>query len=550
MAQENAMRFWSALATIVVVSACVAAPEKAVEQGSGEPVPGGTVVIGTLSDVQTWNPYLSEDFFTDELLGLLFPSLAVEQPDYRDHPPSFAPSLARSRSWSDDHLTLTLQLEPDAVWSDGVPVTAADVVFTWRSQTSPELAWPYGDIKSSIESVEAVGAKTVRVRFARSYPYQLMDLNEGPIIPAHAWSTIPWATWSDVDWSKHLVTVGPFQLADHIPQQEIVFQRAPRYYKPQRPLLDSVVWRVIPSQLNLLTQLRTGAIDFMKGIPPREARRVADDPDIRLISFSDRGYVHICWNLRRPLLADVRVRRALAYAIDRETIIDVAYQGYAKPSAGPVLSDMWAFNHQLEQLDHSPDKARQLLADAGWSDQDGDGTLDRNGVAFKLEILANSENQIRQDICLLVQKDLAKVGVEVAPRFVEWGTLLALRSKGEYDGIVNRWIEPTQVDLYEVWHSAEDTEASLNYGGYANPEVDRLIAQAEATSEFTAQKPLFDRIQELIVADQPYAFLAEGLGLDGLRFRVHGAIINEATPYFNLEDWYVNMAPPRPSQSP
>jgi peptide/nickel transport system substrate-binding protein len=277
----------------------------------------------------------------------------------------------------------------------------------------------------------------------------------------------------------------------------------------------------------------------VNGIAPADAKRVIRTAGLELVVFPDRGYSQIRWNLRRPLFADPRVRRALTMAIDREAINQVVYRGFARPCVGPILSQMWAFNHDLQHLPYDPATARRLLAESGWSDYDGDGMLDRDGVGFSFEILTNSENELRQDICLLVEENLERVGIQANPRFVEWGTLLALESRGDFDAIVSRWIEPTLIDLGELWHSAPEGMVTDNSGGYSNPEVDRLLAEVEAATTFEDQKPLFDRIQELVVADQPYTFLAETSRLVGVRTRVRGAVFNAATPYFNLEEWYV-----------
>ncbi|MCK5376630.1 MAG: hypothetical protein KAJ97_06085, partial [Acidobacteria bacterium] len=343
------------------------------------PAPENTVVIGVLADLQSWNPYLADDLFAEQLLALVYPSLAVEQTDYQMHPPSFSPSLAKSWEWSPDRLSLTFHLREDAVWSDGVPVTSEDVVFSFRTQTAPEVAWAWMDITDSVENVEALDAHTVRYRFNRQYPYQLMDVNDGPIIPAHLWGKIPYEQWLDTDWSELVLSAGPFVPGEHARQQEIILERNPRYWIADRPRLERVVFRVVPSKSALLNQLLSGGIDFMNFVPPADAERVRRSPELELILYTDRSYTQICWNLSRPLFADVKVRRALGLAIDRETIIDVAYDGFARPSAGPVLSAMWAFNRDLEPLPFDPATARALLAEAGWEDRDGDGVLDRDG---------------------------------------------------------------------------------------------------------------------------------------------------------------------------
>jgi peptide/nickel transport system substrate-binding protein len=502
--------------------------------------PADTVIVGVQSDIQSWNPFLAEDSTSEDVLALIYPSLAVEQVDYQQHPPSFNPSLAESWEFSENGLSLTFKLRADTKWSDGTPVSSEDLLFSWRAQTSATLGWLWSDITDNIDAIEALDEHTVRYTFTHRYPYQLMDVNDGPIVPAHAWEKIPFEAWEDTDWSEHVVAAGPFQPLTHTPQQEIILERNPTYFVPQRPRLERLVFRVVPSKSALFNQLLAGEIDLVNDIPPGEAARVQSNPDLELRIFSDRSYTHICWNLQNELFEDPRVRRALGLAIDRETLIDVVYSGFARPSVGPVLSSMWAFNRDLEPLPFDPLAATDLLAEAGWKDSDGDGLLDRNGQPFSFEILAPAESEVRQDVVLMIERDLGRIGVKVVPRLIEWGAVQSAVAEGDFDAFVNRWIEPTQVDLEGIWRSAQPGSPTFNFGHYSNPEVDRLLDEVAAAPDFATQKPLLDRVQEIIVADQPYTFLVENVRLVGLNSRVRGAEINDATIFFNVADWYIH----------
>jgi peptide/nickel transport system substrate-binding protein len=513
--------------------------------GGGPPAPDdeSVVVLGTIADVQSWNPFLSESQFTDWVLGVIYPKLAVEQTDYRNHPPTFEPALAREWSWSADGLELEIELRREAAWSDGVPITARDVVFSLSIARSADIGWYAADVAADMLEVEEVDEHTVRVRFARRDPYAFMRLNDTPIVPAHAWSEIPLASWYDIDWSERTVAGGPFRLARHVPRQEIVLEKNPGYWRPDHPRLDRVVWRVLPSKTALVTQLVAGEVDFAYGIAPTDAAAVAEHTGLDLISFPDRSYTHVVWNLEVAPLDDVRVRRALAMAVDRDALIAAVYRGGATPSVGPVLSTMWAFNDELEPPPYDPRRAAALLDDAGWVDDDGDGLRERAGVPFELELLAPSESEDRQDIARMLAADLARVGVRAEPRFQEWGTVIARLDEGDFQAVVNRWVEPTRIELREIWHSADPGASTFNYGGYANSEVDRLIEEMERVTDLEAQREPVDRVQELIVADQPYLFLVENLKLAALSVRVRDAEVNDASPFFNLDEWWVSTAP-------
>ncbi|NOZ77800.1 MAG: hypothetical protein GXP48_01215 [Acidobacteria bacterium] len=519
-------------------------PPGSVEKPGSAAAPGrgGTVVIGALSGINNWNPYLNETALGDDVLSLLYPTLAIEQVDYRAHPPSFTPNLASSWEFSPDHLTLTFHLRSSARWSDGTPVTSADVLFSYRTRISPEIGWESESLKKKIRSVDAPDAHTVRFHYTHRYPYQLMDANDGPIIPAHAWGSIPYAAWDRQDWRALALSAGPFELSSATPQQQFVLKRNPLYWKKGRPFLDRLIWRIVPDQGNLLTQLRTGEIDFMQGIPPRQAGQLRGDPHVRLIHFPDRSYGYIGWNTRRPLFRDPRVRRALTLALDRRTILDTVMRGYGRLAVGPVLSTMWAFDSRLVPYPYDPARARTLLAAAGWTDTDGDGILDRRGKRLAFELMTNAGNEIREDICQMAASQLARIGIKVSVRFIEWGTMLSRLEHGDFDAYISAWREGTQVDPAPLWHSAPPGAPTYNYVGYSNPEVDRLIDQLAATETAEAQKPLLDRFQEIVHRDQPYTFLYEGQRLDGINRRIRGAVINDATAYFNVDEWTVSSS--------
>ena len=524
----------------ILLAACSpdGGPTPDVDRPDATPSAGGSVTIGVLADVENWNPYLTDSAFAEDTLSFLYPTLAIEQADFVDHPPTFTPNLAESWQVSDDGLEITFQLRTDARWGDGTRVTADDVLFTWKTQTDPTIAWIGAEIKSAIDSVEALDESTVRFRFTHVYPYQMMDVNDGLIIPA-AWSAIPFADWETTDWKAAATSAGPFRLAEATPQQEIVFARNPTYWVADRPYLERVIWRVVPDQTALLTQLLAGELDMMQQIPPHEVERVRSRPNIRLAEYPDRTYSFVGWNLRNDLFSDPQVRRALTMAIDRQGIVRGVLHGHGEVAAGPVLSTMWAFNDALEAYPYAPQQATELLAAAGWRDSDGDGTLDRDQQPFAFELITNAGNQIREDVCVRIANDLERIGISATPRFLEWGAMLGALDGAEFDAFVFAFRESTQVDLYDLWHSANPDEPTYNWVGFADEDVDRLLEEVDVAVTTAQQGPPLARIQEIIHSQQPVTFLYEGHRVDAINTRIRDADVNAATPYFNLDAWHV-----------
>ncbi|MGV8039105.1 MAG: ABC transporter substrate-binding protein [Thermoanaerobaculaceae bacterium] len=508
--------------------------------GGGAGGGGQELIVAIPADVETFNEYQSTgESLENAIIDLLYPTLLEEQPDFAERPPTFAPRLATEWQFSDDRRILRVKLRQDAVWSNGFRVTADDVRFTLMAQKSEEAGSLFVEQKAAIRGIEVLDSFTFQAHFSRVYPYQLMDLNDGHIVPANAWSGVPFSEWPHADFTKELVSCGPFRLASRIPQQTTVLERDPRHWSPAR--LDRLVLRVIPDAASQVGQLLAGQVHFIPMVPPRDAARLRQSGKVKVVTYPSRLLGFLAWNNRRPALADPRVRRALTLAINRAALVDAVYLGYARVATGPVLSSMWAFDRTLSPLPNDPAEARRLLAEAGWSDADGDGVLDRSGTRFELELLYPATNTMRAQMAVLVQADLARVGVAASPRPTEFGALMARQDSGEFDAVLTAWEEATKVDLSSGWATASDQAGSGNFFGYSNPELDRVLADAATAPDLERTRALLARAQQLVVADQPVTFLYEAQQIVAFSSRLT-ATPSPALVFFGVASW--TMAPP------
>jgi peptide/nickel transport system substrate-binding protein len=513
------------------------------EHAGGAPTPhrGGTVVVGWSAQPSGVNEYtVPGTAVTTEINRQLFLHLVQELPDFERHPPTFAPELAESFDWSPDHKTLTFHLRKDMVWSDGVPFTADDVRFTWQAQTNPQVAWDSAAIKSAISDVEIVDPHTVRFHFSRVYAKQFLDVNEGGIIPKHAWEKLPFARWRESsDWFRdHLVVDGPFTVASWKPEQDVVLVRNPRYYRHDRPLLDRVVVRPVADQASLTNQLLSGQIDFVPQFSPSDLASLQKNPDLRIIPYWFRLYVVVIWNTTDPLFSDPEVRRAMTLAIDRQTIVDTVLGSTGRVATSPVVSGVWAHDASLRPWPYDPAEARRILAAHGWKDSDGDGVLDKNGKPFAFEIGSNGGNQQRNDAAVMIQSQLQKIDVRAEPRILEFNTLISQASEGKFGAMIFGFTMDTGMDLTSQFHSSQTREEG-NFGAYSNPEVDRLIEQTMSVSDIRDARPALNRIQQIVHRDQPMTFLWESQRLTAVRRRVHDAAPNVLFSLYNLQDWWI-----------
>jgi len=515
--------------------------------GTPSPPPPTVAVGATISDLSGVNELLAADIqFTTDILDQLFVQLLSEQADFTEHPPTFAPELALGYDWSEDHRGLTFHLREDAVWSDGVPITAEDVRWTWQAQTSPEIAWTYADMKDAITDVEVVDAHTVRFHFREAYSTQLLDAIEGKILPKHAWEQIPFSAWRQrADWFRdHLVTSGPFVLGAWRPGEEIVLERNERYFDRTKPKLDRVVFRIAPDAAGHTEQLLAGTLDFACGITPADALRIAPRQDLRVVAFDNRQYDFVCWNTLRPPFDDADIRRALTLAIDRQALVDTLFKTYARVASSPIPSTFWAHDPNLRPLPYDPAEARRILAMKGFSDSDGDGIVERQGRPFSFELTTNSSNRNRSAAVVMIQEQLRKVGIAATARTIEIHALSDANRKHDFDATISGWAIDTTLDLTPYFHSSESA-GGYNIGSYQSLEADRLLEAARRAETPQAALPDLLRLQQVLHADQPFTFLWEPQRLCGVRADLIDVQPNAISAYFNLPDWQRRARPDR-----
>jgi peptide/nickel transport system substrate-binding protein len=504
-----------------------------------------TLVIGSTADIEGVNYLVNHNVSTNtQVLHQLFLTLVKESPDFVERPPTFQPLLAESWEWSDDHLALTFKLREGVTWSDGRPVTAEDVRWTWQAQTNPEVAWEGLTFKENVRDVEVIDPLTVRFHFNRVDPMGMLHANEGVILPKHAWSEIPFERWRESGrwFRQHLVTDGPFRLASWAPGDELVLERNPAYFEEGLPRLDRVVFRQVPDQSAMVTRLLNGELDFGANISPEDVPRLRQAEHLELLEYWGIGYIYFAWNHREPLFADARVRRALTYGLDRQGMVDALWGDYARVGMTPIVQSVWAFNDALEPYPYDPAETRRLLAEAGWRDTDGDGVLDKDGRPFHFELLVHSGNVQRQNAAVMAQQQLAQVGIDVDLTLLDFATFVEAVDEGRFEAYIAGLTMGTDLDLSYLLKS-DQVEAGLNHTAYNNPEIDRLIDEANSQADARDMKRLLDEVQVIVHRDQPMTFLWESKRLNVINRRVQGAEPNLLSPFENLEEWWIEPPP-------
>ena len=394
-------------------------------------------------------------------------------------------------------------LHDDVRWHDGAPFTSRDVKFTYEAIMDDRVASPRKPDYELVLSVETPDARRVRVVYRRPFSPALESWMMS-VLPAHLLAGVPPDQWP-LTFNRKPVGTGPFKFAEWKTNQFVRVARNEDYFKGL-PHLDGIVFRTLPDPLTLRLAFETRQVDFWSADPWAVGSFRADER-FTLFTSPSNSYNYVGWNLRRPMFQDLRVRRALAHAVNIDQMIRYILYGYGTQSTGIFTPEMWFFNPRVRPLAYDPESARQLLDEAGWVPGE-DGIRVKDGQRFAFTLITNNGNVIRSDIATLVQENLRAVGIEVTVEMYEWAVFLKrFVNQGEFDAVVLGWALGQGFDQFQIWHSSQAEPERLNMVGYQSKEADRLLESVR--EEFDRDEIIRQcgELQQLIYDDQPYLFL-------------------------------------------
>ncbi len=480
--------------------------------------PGDWRVLAFGTGLKTITPLISADVYASQVQGYVLESLLLRDPDTL----KWQGLVAEAWQVSEDGLRFTFRIRKGVKFSDGRPLTAEDVAFTFAFLMNDAIAAPRSRAYfEKVESVTALDPWTVEFRFKEPY-FDALALAGGMSILAKHFYEPYLREPQRFNQSKGLLLgSGPYRLADPkgwTPDQGLVeLERNPRYWGPVQPSFDKLLWKVIENDAARLTTFRNGEIDVY-GARPREYRSLLDDPALagRTVHLEymspTAGYSYIGWNQEREgkptRFADKRVRQAMTWLTDRQRIIEEVMLGYAEPAVSPFNPRSPQHDPALQPREFDPGKARALLAEAGYEDRDGDGVLeDADGKPFEFELVYFQDSEDTKRIVLFLKDLYARAGILMHPKPTEWSVMLDLLDKKNFDAITLGWSSGVETDIYQMFHSSQTVAGGDNFVNYRNPELDRLIDQARATVDEAKRMPLWRRCEQILYEDQPYTFL-------------------------------------------
>ncbi len=343
-------------------------------------------------------------------------------------------------------------------------------------------------------------------------------------------------------WGVSLWELVRYRLKEWTPGQQLLLESNHDYFEG-RPRINRYVYRIIPDSSTMYMELKAGGLDYM-GLSPVQYQRQTNTPEFtsrfNKYRYPASAYTYLGYNLRHPLFHDKKVRQAITSAINKEEIIQGVLLGMGQVAHGPYKPGTWAYNGEIKDFEYNPERARQLLAEAGWRERNSRGILIKNGKPFTFTILTNQGNDLRLKTALIIQQRLKAVGIEVKVRVVEWASFLKnFIDKGDFEAIVMGWTIPPDPDLFDVWHSSKTGPRELNFIGFKNKEVDRLIEAGRRTFNMEERKRYYHRIQDIMAEEQAYTFLYVPDALPVVSSRFRGIEPAPAGIMYNFIKWYV-----------
>jgi ABC-type dipeptide transport system, periplasmic component len=448
-----------------------------------------TLVIGTDVDAGTLDPRLTRDTTASRTADLIYAGLVHITPTLE-----VVPDLAES--WENpDPTTFIFKLRPDLTFSDGSPLTADDVVYTYSTIIDPDFNAPQRALYTPIASVEAVDPQTVK--FTLSAPY-------APLLTYMDIGIVPKAlVEGGHDLALNPVGAGPMKLVSWNRGSEIVLEANDGYWQGA-PQIENVTIRIIGDNSARAQAFEAGDLDVIQSpLSPQDIERLANDDRFGNAIMAGLGVNYINFNTRDPLLTDPKMRQAFSMLIDQETIVNDIYQGVDQVAHSIILPSSWAYSDAISQPTFDLEGAVALFNELGWTDSNGDGVLDKGGQDLAVTLATHSEDPNRVQTIEYMQAIFEMAGVKATAQITDWPSFSTnYVQQGQHQIALLGWLNI--VDPDRLMFAQLTTDGSTNWGGYSNTEVDALLQEARSTLDQPARAEAYQKAATILAEELPY----------------------------------------------
>ncbi len=507
--------------------------------GEEYPGDGGDWLIWRFSvEPRTLNPISVEgDIYTMWITtGNIFERLL----EYDFDEAQLKPWLAESYEVSDDGLEITIRLRDNVCFSDGKPITTEDVIFTYETIMNPGVDAP--DLRNyyyNIKEVIKIDDQLVKFIFNEPYWKSLEVVGLFEVFPKHIYHFTDPAEFNNR--RSEPVGSGPYVFEKWDVGRKLVLRRNENYWG-HKPKLERIVFRFITNDLAAVQALRAHQVDCMIPTPDQFSEMSIDkefNKDFRCLAYWNPGipYFFIAWNQATPFFKDRRVRLAMTHIVNREAVVKHLLKGNAQVVTGPFYINGPQNDPNIEPWPYDPERAKQLLDEAGWRDTDGDGIRDKDGVPFRFRYSIASGNILYERIAKLLKDDAAKVGVDVIADPLEWSIFIERINNRQFEAVTMGWGGAIMEDPYQIWHSSQIAGRGNNFIGFRNEDADTIIEEARRTMNDNNRNNLYYRFHRILHEEQPYTFLFTRPTFRFLDQRFENVIVHKLG--LNPHEWYV-----------
>ena len=528
------------LVVLLLVGATAMASSTAAWAGGkkdGKP-DGGSLSYGEYGRPATLDPVTGNEMISLRLTELIFNGLVGI-----NEKQEIVPELAEKWDCSADGRTYTFFLRKDVTWhpkegEEPKPFTAEDVIFTYKIMMHPKTITPLKVRYEFILAAEKLDDYTVKFTLKRPILNALAKFSF-KVIPKHGPSNPLYLTRND-HFVQSPIGTGPYLLKNITAEREIILSANENYFKG-RPHVDKLIAKPFADQ-NIMTQaLMFNAVDMIVLVNPRDLPEIQGDKRFILQPYNALSYSFFGYNVRNPLLADKRVRKAFTHAVNRQEMLDSFFNGQGTMISGPFAPGSWAYNLDVQPLPFDPEKAKALLQEAGFS-RAADGFMQKDGkrLALSLKVPIEKESEAVKRVVLAFKNYLKNVGVDIKVEFKEWQAWKEdVFLEHDFDIVLAIWVFDDSADISSLFHSGEIGSWKNNFGGYSNPEVDGLINESKLTLDHEKRRTINRKLHAILAEENPYTFLWTLTNYAAYHKKVRRVAIHPYKFFSYADDWFV-----------
>ncbi len=512
---------------------------------------GGTLVIAAPGDADNLLPPLSTTMVGRAVVDLVFDHLAeIGDAMNTFGDAGFTPRLARSWTWAPDSMSIVFHLDPRARWHDGQPVRANDVRFSLALSKNPKIGSPFAQALANVDSATVLDSLDAKVWFHRHTPEEFFDVAyQLWIMPAHVYDTVPVEKLATSDLARHPVGSGRFRFVSWEPGSRLELEADTGNYRG-RAKLDRVIWAITPDNNSAFAQVVSGAADLLETASPDQLKALAGHAGLREFPWPTLQYGFMGMNFRQPghhdrpnpILADLRVRRAISMAIDRHAMLRNVFDTSGHIGYGPFPANLATADTTLRIPHYDAAHAAALLDSAGWT-MGPDSVRQRGGRPLRLRLIVPTSSAFRMQYAVLIQEALRRVGVRVDIDAEPFNPFYAKQTAGDFDlALITYSTDPNAGGAAQSWATGSIIPAGGNTLSYSNPRFDALLDSATRELNFVKARAYAQQAYQVIADDVPAVWLYDFFAVGAISTRYHVTALRPDGWWEHLADWTVPVA--------